>query len=738
LLVAAIAYAFGPVVSRNAEFILYDDNRYVTENGFVQQGLTLQTVRWAFTAVILDNWHPLTWLSHMLDCEMYGLQPGAARWHHLTSIVIHALTSIGLFLVLSRLTRSSWPSALAAVIFAVHPLRAESVAWIAERKDTLSGLFLVLTLAAYGEYARGLSLSGHAIANVTYRLCFYTLTLFFYACGLMSKPMLVSLPLLLLLLDYWPLGRFKVAATASPALNALFLIIEKIPLAIMAIASGIVTMHAQQGAMLVIENITPSLRIQNAIVSYAAYVVQLFAPIGLTPLYPYPEHGIPAWKVALAGCFLIAISAAVVVFRSRRYLVVGWLWFVVSLVPVIGLVQVGVQGMADRYTYIPHIGLCIMLAWLLRDLTLGLPFRDLAWTIATAAIAVILTALTNPQSATWTTNEVFFTHALDVNPQIALAHNNLGWIRERQEQQDNALWHYREALKIRPRYVEAHINLGNVLMKKGDTKAGIEEFRQATIIRPDYSQGYVNLGVGLLIDGQKGAAVESFREAVKLEPDYTDARVKLAMALLETGKVDNSVKELQEVLKRDANNVAALEMLGNIDLQTQKIADAAACFNKCIQLGGETPPLTALAGIGYLAYTTHKPSVAVADWRKILEQKPKSLTALTMLAWTLSTCDDNAIRNGAEAQQFARAASEVSGGKNPLALMTFAAALAECGQFDNALQVANRATEMAQAQNEAKLVEFLGRQSTSYNAHLPFRDPVGMVFFSIGDIMAVK
>ena len=368
------------------------------------------------------------------------------------------------------MTSALWPSLLVAILFGLHPLRAESVAWISERKDVLSGLFFLLTLWAYAAYA-----------NHSRSWARYGLVIVLFIVGLMAKPMLVTLPVLLLLLDYWPLGRLPPGGAGSNlppgcssrvggrsvALRCMRILLEKAPLVVLALASSVVTMIAQRGAMKVIDTITFPMRLENALVSYATYIGEIFYPVNLAPLYPFPEHGVPWPNIAVAVLVLAAITALVVRLRAWRWLAVGWLWYLVALLPVIGLVQVGVQAMADRYTYLPHIGLYIMLAWTAEELTANLPLRRWFWAAALVLLIPVLIQATAAQTATWKDSETLWTSALKANPEIALAENNLGYIVECRGQFDEAFKHYQHAVEIRPRYVEAHINLGNMYIAQG-------------------------------------------------------------------------------------------------------------------------------------------------------------------------------------------------------------------------------------------------------------------------------
>jgi hypothetical protein len=407
-LVAIIWLVFGQTLGHG--FVNYDDDRYVYNNPQVIHGLNLKGIEWAFTHSVMANWHPLTMMSHMLDCQLYGLNAGD---HHLTSLLIQAATAILLFLVLREMTGALWRSAFVAAVFAIHPLRVESVAWVAERKDVLSGLFFMLTLGAYVRYVRNPKSLGR-----------YLTVAFLFALGLMCKPMLVTVPFVLLLLDYWPLNRFGAAANRLSILWKL--IVEKIPLIILSMAACLVTLLIQHQDT----EISFSERISNALVSYAAYCGQMFYPVGLAVLYPYPNDGWPAGKIILSLLLLVAISAVALCWRRKRpYFLMGWLWYLGMLVPVIGLVlQVGAQARADRYTYLPQIGLNILLTWMVAELTVS--WRSRRWVLGGGALAVlaVLIICARTQTTYWRDSKSLWDHTLACTSNNSLAYNNLAWL----------------------------------------------------------------------------------------------------------------------------------------------------------------------------------------------------------------------------------------------------------------------------------------------------------------------
>jgi protein O-mannosyl-transferase len=496
LLALAVAVVFGQTV--RYDFVNFDDNAYVYNNPHVACGLTQQTVAWAFTTFHSSNWHPLTWLSHSLDCQLYGTQhPGL---HHLTNVVLHAAVAILLFLVLWQMTGSLWPSAFVAAVFAVHPLRVESVAWVAERKDLLSGLFFMLTLAAYVHYVRRPFSWGR-----------HLLVIALFALGLMAKPMLVTLPFVLLLLDYWPLRRFTDKPLAASHAPSLRLSVEKLPLLLLAAASCIVTSAAQRPSIAVSECLPLSSRIANALVSYVAYIGQFFYPVDLAAFYPHPRDGLPMWKIAAALLVLAGVSVAAWIGRRRfPFLLVGWLWYLGMLVPVIGLVQVGDQASADRYTYLPGIGLCIALAW------------------GAAAVGQTLLSATS-KSEHVTHNNLRLTGYSSIASALALVMlAAIAWQQTTYWRNSTALWV--RALTCTTRNATAQYNLGVTLAQRGDTATAIRCFQNALAIQPRSADAENDLGVVLAMSGRLDEAVPHFQAALRIRPDLADAHNNLRMA----------------------------------------------------------------------------------------------------------------------------------------------------------------------------------------------------------------
>jgi hypothetical protein len=502
-------------ITRN-EFILFDDDQYVTENIHVLDGLTFESVRWALTTGHAANWHPVTWLSHMADIEVFGLNPAG---HHLTSLLLHIFNSVLVCLVLERLTGVFWPGACVAALFALHPLHVESVAWVAERKDLLSAFFWFLTMGAYAFYVE-YPTRGRYAAVVA-----------FFVFGLLSKPMVVTLPVVLLLLDYWPLGRLGSEAGRRPS-KALALLLEKWPLLLLAVLSGVVTFCAQQSAGTVssLEKTPLSARIANASVSYIEYIRKTFWPLHLAVFYPHPRMGIPAWQVLAAASAILGVTLYVIAKAERRpYLAVGWLWYLVTLVPVIGLVQVGSQSRADRYTYIPLIGVFIMMAWGAADALERCRYPRLFAALA-APVLIALSWATAEQVRYWKTGEILLRRTIEVTRNNWLAHNNLGVILERKGEWAEARSHFEQALTMRPTYAVAHYNLGEALRKEGRLEEAIREYEAALRERPSHGRSHLGLGLALSAAGRIEEAIQQYEMVLRADPTNEIALTQLEKA----------------------------------------------------------------------------------------------------------------------------------------------------------------------------------------------------------------
>ncbi|MHC4397095.1 MAG: tetratricopeptide repeat protein [Planctomycetota bacterium] len=532
-LVGVTTLAFMSVA--NHDFLNYDDNEYITDNPHVCSGLNWPNVRWAFTSTVSNHWHPITWLSHMLDCELFGLNPAA---HHLVNLLLHVINTILLFLILVRCTGMIWQSAFVAALFALHPLHVESVAWAAERKDVLSTCFWLLTIMAYCWYTR------------RPRLLPYLLTLVVFALGLMAKAMLVTLPIILLLVDFWPLKRIdfrpltfeRKQQAAKPDIifvSPFNICLEKVPFLIIAAVSSVVTVTVmgRAGHVARAANLALRYRLANALVSYLYYIIKMFCPIRLAPFYPHPGSTLPLWKPLVAAVLLLLLSGVVVYCAHRlRYLLVGWLWYLITLLPVIGVLQVGSQAMADRYTYVPLIGLFMAISFgasaILQKLPRGKVFLLTSYGVLTFALVVC----THLQVRHWRSSIALFEHTISVTSKNYLAHNNLSNALGKKGDYDAALKHGLEAVCIRPRYDTAHYNLGMVYYYKSDAEKAKSHWTQVLELNPRYSHANYNLAVLLLEQNQTEKAIEHLRAELKLNPNHSRASRLLLTALMNQKK----------------------------------------------------------------------------------------------------------------------------------------------------------------------------------------------------------
>ncbi|MDD5168708.1 MAG: tetratricopeptide repeat protein [Syntrophales bacterium] len=539
----------------NASFIQLDDYEYVVDNPYIH-GLNHRNISWAFTATHAYNWHPLTWISLMMDYQIYGLRPGG---FHFTNLLFHIMNALMIFLIFNIMTGSMWKSAFTAGLFALHPLHVESVAWISERKDVLSTFFFMTTMYLYIRYVK----NGRTMG-------IYLSVILSYALGLMAKPMLVTLPAIMLLLDYWPLQRFQGAGISDSSgistmpdkkqtknrkgphpvrkknqlRNMLEakgfdkqgwspLVVEKIPLFILSAFSCIITFYAQQkgGSIMSLQRFGIADRLGNAFISYADYIGKMIWPWKLAIFYPFPTS-IPLWKLMVAVALLCCITAAAVHACKRfPYLLVGWLWFLGTLVPVIGLVQVGVQAMADRYTYIPLVGLFIMLSWGIPDLLQRWRYKHIFLGAAASTILVALTFVSCSQVQKWNNDFSIFGHALQVTANNAVAHACLGDAQKDLEHYEQAGIHYREALRIDPSQVIVHNNLGIILKNQGHMEEAINHFREAIRQDPNSAAAHNNLGNALLNLGRKDEAIFNYQEALRIQPNFGMARKNLQNAV---------------------------------------------------------------------------------------------------------------------------------------------------------------------------------------------------------------
>ncbi len=617
-------------VTRNG-FLDYDDDEYVTNNQVVQNGLTFNGIHWAFTTFHASNWHPLTWFSHMMDCELFGLNPGA---HHFVNVLFHAANSVLLFALLLRLTGVLWPAAFIAALFAWHPLHVESVAWIAERKDVLSTFFALLSLLSYVRYAKD-----------NRRRSFWV-ALIFFALGLMAKPMLVTLPFVMLLLDFWPIQRLNHSTIQR-------LLVEKIPFFILTAISCLITFIAQHSgdAIVSFKNVPLPYRLQNMFVAYADYLQKIFWPENLAVVYPLPET-ISARAVSCAGAVLFSVFAAAWWWRKcAPYLPVGWLWFLGMLVPVIGLVQAGGAALADRYTYLPATGVFVAVTF--GALALGERFQLPKMILAAAAVSVLAACLilTEKQLHYWHDSETLFTHTLAVTKNNDIAHVNLGVAFEQENKPDAALAEYRKAEKLAPTRFQIHNNLGNLLDNLGQLDAALAEYREAVRLNPNAPFLHDSLGLVLVELGNFGGAMDEFTNAARLDPAYPWPHFQLAKALLKQGHDAEAIDQLHAALRLDPDNYQILAYLAHV------------------LAAGENPQF----------------------------------------------------RDGKTALVLASKANTLTGGGQPVVMDALGMAYAETGDFTNAIDVTQKALDLANAAN-LKKIEPIQQRLELYKNHQPWRE----------------
>lgn len=573
-LVVLTVLAFGEV--HKCDFV-YDDQGYVLENEYIKAGLKQDSIIWVFAHSHVGNWHPLTGITHMLDCQLFGLNPAG---HHLTNLLFHTANVLLLFWVLKNMTDAVWPSAFTAVLFAVHPLHVESVAWVSERKDVLSGFFWILTMAAYTRYTRNRSISRYLLVTLT------------FCMALMSKPMAVTLPFVLILLDYWPLKRRVRALQKSKMTSdtagqneprfkdvlAPKLIAEKVPLFFPAAVVSTITYLIQKktGALFVLKTLSIGSRIANALVSYVRYIGKMAWPTKLAVLYPHPRTNLPALQVMLSLLVLVAVTAAVIFLAARyRYLLTGWLWYLGTLVPVIGLVQVGSQAMADRYMYLPSIGISIMIAWGMADLSTSWRNRKVILATSGAVIIIALIICTRLQVRHWKEKISLYAHTIAVTKNNYMMHNNYGTAMFDAGRYEEAATQYREAIRIAPEYFEAYINLGKTILAQKKFRQAADYFRYIITLKPDHFEANVLLARVLLMDlHDTKSAVKQYYLILEIEPDYIEAFNNLAWIFATSG--DESLSNPSEAIKLAEKACALSKGQSARPLDTLAAAYAAA------------------------------------------------------------------------------------------------------------------------------------------------------------------
>ena len=656
-LVAVTWAVFGQTIGYH--FVNFDDDLYVYNTPAIQSGLTLKGIAAAFISQHAHNWHPLTTISHMLDCQLYSLNAGG---HHATNVILHTIAVLLLFWVLQQMTGAVWKSALVAALFAVHPLHVESVAWVSERKDILSAVFFFLMLNAYNRYARAPSVIRYLAVAV------------FFTAGLMSKPMLVSVPIILLLLDYWPLRRFeqsslrigktKISECDDQRRIIRRLCLEKIPLFVLSALVCVLTFILQKRTAGAIPPLPFLWRVQNAFVSYVIYVWKTLWPAHLAVFYPHPNDTLAFWEVIFAILVLLGITVATIVFRGKRpYLLIGWFWYLVMLIPVIGIVQVGEQGHADRYTYLPHIGLFVAMVWFAIDVaTVRLSKLQVALTTAVAVLIILaLTWAAFIQTSYWRDSEALWSQALAVTSDNDVAHNNLGYLCVDRGELDKAISHFESAARIRSGKRDPHYDLASAFVQ-------------------------MNLADVLARKGRSDDAMVHYQEAIRLQPNYADAYYNRGSVLFAKGRIDEAIADWEKALEMQPNDADAHTSLGNALLQKGSLREAIAHYVTALGLAPEDPH------------------------------------SRNNVAWILATASDSSIRDGARAVGFAQEAVQLSGGREPLFLRTLAAAYAESGRFSEAIAVAKQAAAIATMQAKPDMAKRLEKDLVLFRGNLPLRE----------------
>jgi tetratricopeptide (TPR) repeat protein len=744
ILAAATIVAYSPVW-RN-DFINVDDPEYVSENRQVQAGWTAESVRWAWTTFHAGYWQPVTWMSLQLDAQLFGLSP---RAFHLDNLVWHIANVLLLFALLLRLTGVLWRSAAAAMLFALHPMHVESVAWITERKDVLSAFFGLLSLWCYAGYARQPGWGRYLLVAIT------------LALGLMAKPMLVTWPCVMLLMDYWPLRRGPATDQAEtkvkmehPRAKWPWLVAEKVPLFVLVAVFSILTIQAQGQVLVSLNRLPISARAGNAAFSYIWYAAKSLWPIDLLPFYPLPSPTPVRSQVVAAAVLLAGITAALAVLARRRpYLLVGWLWFLGTLTPVIGLMQAGEQGRADRFVYLPHIGLFILLVWGFADLVTGMRIPEPATGVAAAAAFLTLGVLTYLQVGYWRDSLTLWEYAIRTSPENSMAHSNLGAELLKQGKPAKALPHLREAVRLDPNNWQGQFNLGVALERQGLFEAAATHYAAAVKLKPNFAFAHANWGAALVAQKKEKDAFVHLTEALRLDPRLAPAEFNWGVGLMQLGKTDDAIRHFEAALNLDPSLAASHLNLGRLLAEQGRLDESARHFRDAARISpGEAPFL----GLGRILARQEKWKDASAAFRQALQSEPFSPEAQCALAWTLfhrgqteaaRSCYREATRiNPRWQQQAARRAwilcthpdarerdvhlaielaeqvCQASEYRDARSIDVLACAQANAGHFEQAVSLGRQAVGLAAASKDSELAAAIETRVRLYEQRRPFRD----------------
>ncbi|HVV71800.1 MAG TPA: tetratricopeptide repeat protein [Verrucomicrobiae bacterium] len=751
VLLALITLAGYSTLLRNG-FVKIDDGFYILHNPHVTGGLTWANLGWAFRSGYQGNWHPLTWLSHMVDVQVFGLRPSG---HHLTSLLFHTANVLLLWRLLQLLTRASWASFVVAGLFALHPLHVESVAWAAERKDVLCTFFFFLMLLAYSLYAQkqvqgskpgredkptstpnpeaasGASRLGPLCRGMSTPERLYGLTLGCFVLALMSKPMVVTAPFVLLLLDFWPLGRLKTAGdpladSTSPAVskqgNVLRLIREKIPFFLLAAGSSVLTLLVQESNRATYLELPLGTRVANAVASYWRYLGKMVWPKDLAVFYPLNPASVAhlGSMETVAGILgLLAVSALALACRRRApWFLTGWFWYVGTLVPVIGLIQVGGQAFADRYTYIPSIGvfLCVVwggAAWIQRH-----PRLQPVAAATSAAVLCTCAVLTFTQTSYWRSDFTLFEHALKSTSNNALAHYHVGIGYRDQKQNAKAMDQFRAAIQADPTFAPAYSDLGALLEDEGRSDEALGLYQQAVKATPWAEQVHNHLGSRFWAEGQQEKALAEYAAALRCNPDFADAHFNLGLALSSRGNLKEAASHFAAVCRIRPGDVEALACLAEALFKEGRLNQAAGCFRSLAELAptnSEAPQ-----NLGLILAEQGEFGPALAQFRRAVQLRPDWPDALNALAWVLATHPQLDPGNAPNAVTYAERACQLSGGKQSRFWSTLDVAYAGAGRFEDAVGAATRAKALAEAAGQTNAARAAEARIESYRKRKPF------------------